>query len=447
MAFPFTTAISGVTRLTAAYINTYIFGPLVDLDDRLRYIFTEPTPWDYRFHLPKYTTAQRDALNNNAVLDMIANTTTGKINIYTAAGWIELSGSGTSDWGSLTTSDSVPIGMFLKTTGLEAFSLTTLNDEIMGAYPNAEVDATKTLHPDGHGGFVWRIPVHAHVKTFDVAGDFDWDVPNDAHMLAYQVLGAGGGGGGGRASVTANNGASVGSGGGGGARGQFKSKIEAAYLSKRHFRVHIGAGGSGGAPLSNGVAGSSSWIRVLNPSTGGLNDIVLSSVGGDYGRGARSGSGGQGGLRYDSRGGWGSGTQGDTLGIADDAGGGPGGGFYWYDPPGGLDSDPFLKRARDGGPGGGAYTFLSGISASTGALGGSQGTGTNDGSDGADATADGNYFGKGAGGGGGAVDGDGGDGGDGWHGSAGGGGAGCPFGHTPGTGGRGADGVIRFIWW
>ena len=447
MGFQVATAKSGVTRITAAWLNSFIRDPLMDLDERCRSILRRISAYDFRFHPPLFTTTARDALTNNENLDVIGNTTTGKLNVYTASGWVEVAGSGLSDWSSLTTSDSVPVGMFLKSDGLESFSLTTVNNELMGAYPNAEVDDTKTLHPDGHSGFEWRVPVHANVKTFDVAGDFDWDVPNDAHMLVLMGLGGGGGGGGGRASATANNGASVGSGGGGGARGQFKYKIEPAYLSKRHFRVHIGAGGVGGSAESNGSAGHSSWIRVRNPATGGLNDTILSCVGGDYGRGARSGSGGQGGSTYDSQGGWGAGTQGDTLGIADDAGGGPGGGFYWYDPPGGLDSDPFLKRARDGGPGGGAYTFLSGISASTGAVGGAQGTGTNNGSDGADATSDGNYFGKGAGGGGGAVDGDGGDGGDGWHGSGGGGGAGCPFGHTPGTGGRGADAVIRFIYW
>ena len=446
MGFQVADALTGVTRVTASWINTFIRDPLLDLDRARRLIFRRRGVADFRFHPPLYTTAQRDALVAPQALDMIGNTTTGKVNVYTGAAWIEIAGSGLSDWSSLTTSDSVPVGMFLKTTGLEAWSLTTFNNEIMGAYPNAENDTIKTIHPDGAGGFVWRPPVHAHVKTFDVAGDFDFDLPSDAHMLAYQVMGAGGQGGAGRSSSTADNGVSVGSGGGGGARGQFKDKIESAYQSKRHFRVHVGAGGRG-ATSGNGVGGSSSWIKVYRPADGSVAALILSAAGGDYGNGAGNSAGGQGGSSYDSQGGWGSGLQGHTLGVADDAGGGPGGGFYWYDAPGGADSDPFLRRARGGGPGGGAYTYLSGISASTGEPGGAAGTGTNNGAAGTDATIDGNFFGKGPGGGGGAVDGDGGDGGAGRHGSGGGGGGGCPFGHTPGLGGPGADGVIRFIWW
>ena len=436
MAFNTYSWIQGISRWSASFWNSYARDPLIDLDERLSEIFRRDNADDSVGigKMVQKTTAERDAIVAPIAGMSIWNTTTSQAEDYNGSSWIK-AGGGAVLWDDLSTSDSVPIGQLLKTDGLEGFSLTTLNDELIAG----EFDTDKTWHPDGAGGAEWRVPVHAHAKTWDTPGDHDWDLPNTANWVAFMTMGGGGGGGSGRSSQTAQNGVHPGPGGGGGARGQFKSKSEAAYASKRHFRIHVGAGGG------TDTSGQTTWIKVRRPSNGTLADTVLSSVGGAKGNQGGSASGGSPGSTYDSLGGRGSSTEAQGATAGDDAGGGGGGGFYWHH-PGVFDSAAFVPRAHAGASGGGAYTYLTGISRGTGAAGGGIG-GTTNGNDGSDALASGNFFGEGGGGGGGSESASGGLGGDGIHGSGGGGGGGASYTRNGAGGGSGGDGVVRIVWW
>ena len=446
MSFNTYTVRAGVTRITASWLNSYIRDSMHDIDDRLSLIFRRDGPNTVGGvgMLVPMTTAERDVVLAPIAGMGVWNTTTGQAEIYNGTAWVKAGGD-TLGWNALTTSDSVPLGMFLKTTGLEGWSLTTLNDELLGAYPNAETDTDKTWHPDGAGGAEWRVPVHAHSQTWDTPGDHDWDLPSTANWVAFVCLGAGGGGGGGRSPQTSANGAYPGGGGGGGARGQFKSKSETAYASNRHFRIHIGTGGAGGFD-ANGSAGASTWVRVRRPADNTLFGTVMSSVGGAAGRKGVGGYGGVPGSTYDSQGGRGSSNETGLPLAGDDAAGGGGGGFYWFH-PGGADIASFLARAHAGAAGGGAYTYLSGISLGTGASGGGIGGSSSYGLSGSNGVVMGHLFGTGGGGGGGSEGSGGGRGGNGVHGSGGGGGGGAPWGSTGAAGGNGGNGVFRAIWW
>ena len=370
MAFNTYSWIQGISRWSASFWNSYARDPLIDLDERLSEIFRRDNADDSVGigKMVQKTTAERDAIVLPVAGMSIWNTTTSQAEDYNGSSWIK-AGGGAVLWDDLSTSDSVPIGQLLKTDGLEGFSLTTLNDELIAG----ELDTDKTWHPDGAGGAEWRVPVHAHAKTWDTPGDHDWGsaqhgelgcVHGDGRRRRRRIwapllrpL---------RTACILDPAAAAAHGG-------------SSSLSQRRrttqsvtFGIHIGAGGV------TDTAGQTSWIKVRRPSDNAIFGTVLASVGGAKGNQGGSASGGSPGSTYDSLGGRGSSTEAQGATAGDDAAGGGGGGFYWHH-PGVFDSAAFVPRAHAGASGGGPYTYLTGISRGAGAAGGGIG-GTNNGS-------------------------------------------------------------------
>lgn len=123
-------------------------------------------------------------------------------------------------------------------------------------------------------------PSGVQQDIYSIAGTYTWTAPYDTRVLMSCIGGGGGGGG--------SSGLTAGGGGGGGAEAfKWASSFATAYAvaSGNSLDIRVGASGTGGAGASNGLDGTSSYVK-----DGGTTLCEA-----DFGRGA-SFAGGAGGV-------------------------------------------------------------------------------------------------------------------------------------------------------
>ncbi len=286
------------------------------------------------------------------------------------------------------------------------------------------------------------------VAIFYAAGSTTWQTwqkPKGCKFVYILVIGGGAGGGGGQSgSAVARTG-----GGGGGASGMNKGMFMANTIPDILY-INVGSGGVGGAPNTNGSAGSISYVSVL-PSTTAINLLLVSNSSNPSAGAAAGTIGSTGGAvgtannilcnsgvflfgagQNGTSGGANTGGNGTALAPTSPVSGGAGGG-----------GSSAANANGSGGPvnTGGVFPTLSG-----GAAGG-----TNRGTDGftgsfpnkSNVLRNAFIFTGGSGGGANGA----GIGGDGGNGSFGCGGGGGGAGTTGGRGGNGGDGLVIIISW
>jgi len=263
-----------------------------------------------------------------------------------------------------------------------------------------------------------------------------WIKPRGAKLIQIFCLGGGGGGGGGPINVAGSSA----NGGGGGAASGFMRAQYPAFLLPDNLYVQVGPGGPGGAPASNGTAGSNSYVAI-SPNTAAIGLLAVANGATLPGGGASAATAGavptiatitsspfsQLGL-YNI-----------VVGLVGLAGGNPG-----------VSTTALATTLVTGGAGGGqkpANSQAAGgsINAASAVLvstvsGGAAGGGVGSGGYGFISP----FCSTGGAGGGGNLTGNGGAGGPGWYGSGGGGGGGglSTGGFLGGRGGKGGDGLV-----
>ena len=149
-----------------------------------------------------------------------------------------------------------------------------------------------------NSGFSYLTQTQENKWIFYAAGASSlqvWEKPDGCNFIHIVVIGAGCGGGGGYQRAAAANG---GGGGGGAAAGIYTMMIP-AYTIPDKLHIQVGTGGAGGANLTVGGAGGSTYIGLV-PSTAVTSaNLLISNTqiggGGGAGGGAGSVTGGSGG--------------------------------------------------------------------------------------------------------------------------------------------------------
>ena len=258
-----------------------------------------------------------------------------------------------------------------------------------------------------------------------------WRKPRKCSYVWIMCIGGGSGGGGGQGPFD-----TVG-GNGGGSGAVARALINSQQLPDILY-VQVGRGGAGGANLTNGSAGTRSWVSLLPVTSIIAQNIVLGS-GGGVGAGGTTGTGlasaGESAITTSS-------ASFATLSNFISTAGRPSTAFDGFSDW--LPNNPLTSSIVCPGAGanlGGTYGSILATSISPLIPAGANGVGGNGGNG---ITSWKPFYSLGGAGGGNATSGNGGNGGNGGIGSGGGGG-GSATGGTPGKGGDGGDGLVVII--
>jgi hypothetical protein len=144
-----------------------------------------------------------------------------------------------------------------------------------------------------NSGFSYLTQQQENKWVFYAAGNSwqVWEKPDGCNFIHIVAIGAGGGGGGGYQRAAAANGG----GGGGGSSSSISTIMLPAYALPDKLHIQVGTGGAGGANLSTGGLGSTTYIGLVPITTSSSNLLVGVSGSGGGSAGSVTGGGGGGG--------------------------------------------------------------------------------------------------------------------------------------------------------